>query len=745
MITPARLFVSLSLSLLLAIPAAAAPVKGRVVDPDGRPVPGATIMLSSGGTLLSTTVTDANGQFALDAPDGQPSDIRIALAGFRAEPRSIDGNAATDLGDLRLSVSALSESVVVSAAQVEVPLSQASSSVTVITGDELEARQIHSVADALRTVPGVTVAATGGPGAVTGLFPRGGESNFTLVYVDDVPVTAFGGEFDFAHLGTENVERIEVVRGPQSALFGSNAIGAVVRVVTRRGGRPTVTGTLEGGGYGTSRLAGATSGSIGRFDWGASGERFATDGYNGRTVSGLVVENDDYERASGALTAGWRGEGFTLRGQLRHSNDERGVPGPFGSNPIGAYTGIDTISRGENQETLGAASALVRLAPRVRGLLQGSYHRLESDFVSPDFMNPLEPSESESGSRRWTARAQLDGTLRAGLDLSGGVELQRERASSTFITDESFAPSPVKRSIAGYFAEARWTTHDRLFVTGGLRIDDIRRETFAALPEDNVVSVNPRAAVAWIVNQGPNPTKLRTSVATGIRPPGGFDIAFTDNPSLKPERSRSAEAGIEQTFAGGLAAVELVGFANEFDDLIIAVGSFQGSSRYMTDNISNARARGIEFAVRGGRRINLRGPVDVRVRVAYTLLDSEILAVDRDDAAPPPFVVGDPLLRRPRHQVFADLAATAGRLGLFVNGGGRSRVLDVEPSSGTFGGLNQGSGFTVWNAGASWRIPRVGDAYARVENLFDERYEEALGFPALGRRATVGIRIAAGR
>jgi outer membrane receptor protein involved in Fe transport len=427
-----------------------------------------------------------------------------------------------------------------------------------------------------------------------------------------------------------------------------------------------------------------------------------------------------------------------LRGQLRHSTDERGVPGPFGTNPIGAYTGIDTISRGENQQTLGAVSALVRLTPRVRGLMQGSYHRLESDFASP--FGP-----SESSSRRWTARAQLDGTLRVGLDLSGGVELQRERAGSTFITDDSFAPLPVKRFIAGYFAEARWATQDRLFVTGGLRIDDIRREAFAALPEDTVTSVNPRLAIAWIARRGPNATKLRASAATGIRPPGGFDIAFTDNPSLKPERSRSAEAGIEQTFAGGLAAVELVGFANEFDDLIIAVGSFAGSSRYMTDNISNARSRGIEFGISASRRIELGRPIDIRARVAYTLLDSEILAVDRDDTAPPPFVVGDPLLRRPRHQVFADVAATAGRLGIFVNGGGRSRVLDVEPSFGTFGGLHHASGFSVWNAGASWRIPRIGDAYARVENLFDERYEEALGFPAPGRRATVGIRIAAGR
>jgi outer membrane cobalamin receptor len=722
-------------------PTPAGEITGRVLDPDGRPVPGATVLLSADGTLLATAMTDPAGRFAIPAPARRGLDLRIALAGFRAVPRELDltAAAARDLGDIRLAVSAISESVVVSAAQVELPLSRTSSSVTVLTGEDLEARQVHSVADALRTVPGIAVAATGGTGAVTGVFPRGGESNFTLVYVDDVPVTAFGGEFDFGQLGTENVERIEIVRGPQSALFGSNAIGAVVRVVTRRGGAPVVSGTVEAGGYGTSRVAGATAGSSGPVEWGVSAERFASDGYNGRTVSGRTVQNDDYERASGAVSAGWRTDAVTVRGALRYATNERGVPGPFGTNPVGAYSGIDTISRSEDAQTLGSVSALVRLTPRVRGLLQSSYHRLSSDFASP--FGP-----SESSSRRWTGRAQLDGTVRPGLDLSAGAELQRERAGSTFITDETFAPAPVKRTIAGYFAEARLTLRDRLFLTGGLRVDDIRREALGALPADDLTSVNPRAAVAWLIDSGDGAgTKLRASVATGIRPPGAFDIAFTDNAALKPERSRSVEAGVEHSLAGGRASIEAVAFANEFDDLIIAVGSFQGSSRYITDNISNARARGIELGLSGGQRIVLRGPADLRARIAYTLLDSEILAVDRDHSAPPPFTVGEPLLRRPRHQASVDLSATAGRLGMFLTGGARSRVLDVEPSLGTFGGLFQAPGFNTWNAGASWRLGRIGDIYGRVENLSDARYEEALGFPAPGRRATVGLRLAAGR
>jgi outer membrane receptor protein involved in Fe transport len=415
------------------------------------------------------------------------------------------------------------------------------------------------------------------------------------------------------------------------------------------------------------------------------------------------------------------------------------VPGPFGTNPVGAYTEIDTVSRGENVQTVASISAVVPLGARARSFFQTGYHRLESDFVSP--FGP-----SESSSRRWSGRAQIDFPVFRALEISAGAELQREQAGSTFVTDEFFEPKPVKRTVAGYFAEARWSAASRVFVTAGVRLEDIHRDAFALLAEDDVLSVNPKAGVAWILNPGErNLTRLRASAGTGIRPPGAFDIAFTDNPSLKPERSRSAEAGIEQVFAGGRAAAEAVGFWNEYDDLIVAVGSFRESSRYMTDNISNARSRGVELGLTASRRVEARVPVLFRARIGYTLVDSEILAVDRERQAPPPFTVGDPLLRRPRHQVSIDGSATAGPLSVFLTGGARSRVLDVEPSLGTFGGLHEADGFNVWNLGGAWRIRRLGEVYARVENLFDEHYEEALGFPALGRRATIGLRVAAGR
>jgi outer membrane receptor protein involved in Fe transport len=324
--------------------------------------------------------------------------------------------------------------------------------------------------------------------------------------------------------------------------------------------------------------------------------------------------------------------------------------------------------------------------------------------------------------------------------------------TSTYITDDD-GEIPVKRFVAGYFTEARWSRFDRLFVTGGVRLEDIRRDAVGPLsdpfsprpsmPADSVVSLNPRVAAAFYVRSTPGAqTKVRGAAGTGIRPPDGFDIAFTDNPSLKPERSRSVEAGLDQSFGGGGALLEATYFRNTFDDLIVAVGRFAQSSRYRTDNISNARAQGMELAATARRRTT---GVDVQARVTYTFLDSEVLAVDRAGTAPPPFEAGQALLQRPRHQWAMDLSATQGRWTAWARGGGRGRVLAVEPSYGTFGGLFDADGYAAWNAGATVKLTRRLEAFGRIENLLDRSYEEVFGYPALPRGFFAGLRVAAGR
>ncbi|HET9266361.1 MAG TPA: TonB-dependent receptor [Vicinamibacterales bacterium] len=733
-----------------SIAALAGPITGRVLDPDGRAVGGVDVLLVRGGAIASTTRTDSTGAFRMDGPDDGRVEIRVALEGFHARPVTIGGGAAPrDLGTIELSVSAIAESVVVSAAQTDVPLSTTSSSVSIITGEELRARQIDGLADALRLVPGLAVAAAGGRGAVTSVFPRGGESDYSLVLIDGVQANAFGGGLDFAHVPVVNVERIEVVRGPQSALYGSNAIGAVIRVITKRGGAPRGSASFEAGSFDTTRATAASSGGIGLWQWGGSAERLATDGRNGdRTAAGEAIVNDDYVRTALSGGGGWqRADGAGVRGDVQYIEDEHGAPGPFGSDPAGLFEGIDAVSRGTNDRWLSSISGTTPSGGKFRGQAQATHGRIDGVFVSPF-------GESENWSRRTTARAQADIELTSSMAASLGAEVLRERAGGTFITASGAREVPVERGQTGVFGEVRWHDDARIYLTGGVRVERITRDAldgnadgFAPRPdfgEDTVVSANPKIAAAWFVRSADaGYTKLRASAGTGIRPPDAFEIAFTDNPGLKPERSRSFDFGIDQALFDGRALLEATAFFNEYDDLIVAVGSFSGTSRYRTDNISNARARGLELTASGRLRLNARRPVDLQFGAGYTFLESEILAVDGAPGAPPPFAPGDPLLRRPKHRFTADVLLDAGRLSGFLHGGGRGRVLDVEPSLGTFGGLFYAAGYSVWNAGLSWQLFEAVELFGHVNNLFGREYEEVLGFPALPRGVVAGLRVAA--
>jgi outer membrane receptor protein involved in Fe transport len=232
---------------------------------------------------------------------------------------------------------------------------------------------------------------------------------------------------------------------------------------------------------------------------------------------------------------------------------------------------------------------------------------------------------------------------------------------------------------------------------------------------------------------------VRAAAGTGIRPPDVFEIAFTDNPALKPERSRSAELGVTQALAGGRVQLDATAFFNRYDDLIISVGSLRDVSRYRTDNVSNARARGVELS---GAWQGLHG---LSARAAYAFLDTEIRAIDNTAQAPSPYRVGDALLRRPRHSGSLLLGWTAGRASAFATIESRGATLDAEPAFGPGGGLYQNPGRTIVDAGGGLRIvPRV-EVYARIMNMLDRDYEEVLGFPSPGRTAFVGVRLATRR
>ncbi|MEO7135333.1 MAG: TonB-dependent receptor, partial [Vicinamibacterales bacterium] len=698
-------------------------VSGRVVDPDGRSVANAEVLFSGSTAAPLRARTDADGKFAVVSLEPGRYTIVAAAPGLVSDAQSLDLTATPATLDIALHLSALNETLVVSAAQIDRPLSRTPDSVTVITGREIEAKQQFTLASALRSVPGLTLQQNGGPGTVTSLFTRGGESDFTLVMVDGVRANSFGGGLDLSQLPLQDVERIEVLRGPQSALYGSDAIGGVIQIITRSGGRPSAQAQVEAGSRDMRRAAAATTGEVNGVRWQAGANYFEDAGFTGEAANGETVSNDDAQESQASGSIGWRhaGSGSDLQASMQYLDSERGSPGAFGSDPARRFGGVDTVSRGTTKRVGGAARWVqpwFGAASRVR-------QRVEFDVADYDLTFVSRFGTSEGNTHRAHARVQTDVAASDDLGFSGGLEWLGERGGSTFITAGTAGRIPVERGVLGLFAEGRWNAGARATITAGIRGERITRDALPgdplaftprpAFPEATVTSVNPKVAGSFLIAGDASArqwSRIRGSFGTGIRPPDAFEIAFTDNSGLKPERSKSGEVGLTQALAGGAVQIDGTAFFNAYRDLIISVGrAFAGSSRYRTDNISNARARGAELSA--AWRIN----TGLDLRGNYTFLDSEILAVNGSSAAQTPYQVGDALLRRPRHSGSIDASWSHARASAFTQLQIRGEALDAEPAFGPSGGLYMNVGHSVVNLGGSWRPVKAIEVFARALNL----------------------------
>jgi outer membrane cobalamin receptor len=580
---------------------------------------------------------------------------------------------------------------------------------------------------------------------VTSVFPRGGESDYTLVMVDGIRLNDMGGSYDAAHLPLFDLDRIEAVRGPQSAVYGSDAVGGVVQLVTRRGGPLRATGLFEGGTFGTWRGNAAANGTAGRLRWGGGVEQLTTDGYTGIAPgTGETVSNDDYSRTDGMGSVGYLTDRLQVTGVIRAGRNERGVPGPYGSDPNDTYASVDTVSRNDNDTVAAGASAAWRLAPAFQARGSFTYANRDSSFIS--IYTPDTPTASSN--RMWAARGQVDAAW-LGVSWTAGTEWTGERAASSFITGLQDQEIPVERSQFGLFGEGR-AEFGRLSIQGGARFEQVvrnalegNRSVFSPRPafaEDTISVVNPRVAVSWRALGGQDWwARVHGGIGTGMRAPGAFEIAFTDNPGLRPEKTRSFEGGLETGWIGGRLVADLLYFHNDYDDLIVTVGRVAGTTSYRSDNISNARSEGVEASV------SFRPFAALTVRGGLVGLRTEILANDGTPGAPTPFEVGDSLLRRPELTGFVDALVTVGRVSGFFRVDGRDAAFDIDPSFGANAGIFVNPGYATADAGMSVRLLDQVEVFGRVVNLFDKQYEEIYGFPSLGRSVMVGVRLATSR
>jgi outer membrane cobalamin receptor len=716
-------------------------LQGKVLDPDGRIVSGARVTLLAGLTPVEERETGADGQYRFDRLAAGNYTLVANFAGFSTLSTGIElRQEETRTADLHLKVSALEERVVVSASIGGALAPQIGSSVSVVTQQEIADRDAENVFEVLRGLPGIEVNQGGRHGGATSVFIRGGNSNYNLVMIDGIQVNLFGGDFDFASLAADGVDHVEVSRGPQSALYGSNAVAGAVNIVSERGeGPPHFSFLAEGGSFTTRRFATGGSGLTRGFSW----------AYNlSRLDSGGVVPNDRCRNQSSYLSLGYSRtpkQQFTVH-FFGNANDV-GSPGPYGSDPDRLFTGIDMVSRNKQNLFAYQANYSEQFTSRLKQVFSVSVSPDRSFFHSPfgdSFLKNLRVVANTHG--EWAVSTK---------DLFVyGFEYNHEQVQDTFIADAKNTPFVLPRASYAYFAENRWNPMNRLFLTTGLRLDDLRTDALPPdafgsrpfLPASPVVKINPRIAVAYLL-RGSNSaspigaSRLHGSFGTGIRAPNGFDLAFTNNPKLKPEKSISFDSGIEQRFFNDLAVFDVTYFYNRFRDQIVVLGgNLQNLSTFSSDNLANSRAEGLETSLR------LRPFRSVELAAEYTWLDSAILALDGSTLVQTPFKVGQPLIRRPRSSAGYNITWRHKHIMVNTNAYIRGGVLDVEPNNGTFACslgfpcLFRNGSYVLANAGFSYQLPRGLEIHGQLNNFLNQKYEEALGFPALHLNFMTGIR-----
>jgi outer membrane receptor protein involved in Fe transport len=717
-----------------------ASISGRVFDPGGKVVSGARITLLYAMAALEVRDTNAQGQYQFENLRPGTYEIVGTVPGFNEVTGEIELRPDEKLvKDLNLNLSAVQEKIVVSAAPGGVLTSEIASSVSVVSAQEIDDRGAQAAVDVMRGLPGVEINQSGGRGTVTSAFIRGGNSNYNLVMVNGIQLNDFGGGFDLAPLPAEGVEQVEIIRGPESALYGSNAVAGVINIETIHGdGPPHFSFIGEGGSLYTWRLGTTGAGRTGGFSWAYSLSRLQTNGQ---------VPNDDYRNQTSTVSLGYsRSPRRSFNVNFFGDAGNIGLPGPYGSDPFGLFPGLDPSTH-QNQNLFGyQANYTEQISSR--------FQQVTSVSVSTDritFISPID-GNSFTNNLRIVANTRSEIAVSSKDTLVAGFEYDRDQFKNAFVEDPNDAPFALGRNSYAFFAENRWTPGDRWFINVGVRVDDFQTDAVPlnmdtgqpGIPSNSVVSTNPQISVAYLARESDGEgffgaTRLHTSFGTGIRMPDGFELAFTNNPALKPEKSIGFDAGIEQRMAQDKAVLDVTYFYNRFKDQIVTTGDLP--TNFDSENIGKSRADGLETSIR------LRPFRSLEFSGSYTWLNTSILALDGFMEPSPPFTVGQPLLRRPHDAAGFNATWTRKRLMLNLNGTIRGAVLDIEPNDGTFTCtfepkcVFRNPGYELMNAGFSYRLPKGIEVYGRLNNFLNQKYEEAFGFPSLRLNFMAGIKL----
>jgi outer membrane receptor protein involved in Fe transport len=711
------------LGLLPAATATSFTINGTVLDPSGAAIVGAQVSAINRLGVARQTITDQAGGFTLKLSESGEMHLAVTAPGFETKNIPLGGTSFPEPLTVHLNIAAQVDSVRVAGSAIDVPLTEQGSSVTIVPREEIAERNEGLAVDLLRYLPGITVGQTGSPGGVADVFIRGGDYNFNLVQIDGVPVNSVGGAFDFAHIPTDWLDRVEVIEGAQSSVYGAYANSGVINFVTRAASdTPEIDVLAEGGTYEEHRFAIGVSGTLAGFGVAAFASQLGDNG---------PVTNSDYRNDNVSLhvTRSFGRQSLSFGGDY-NANDV-GDPGPYGSDPGHDFTGIDTISRDKNDFSDYFLHHQIDVSPRFRQETFASFFLENSGYTSPygfsyekDLRGQFETRSVVSIAPWYTA--------------AFGVSLAREEVKNTYITGDDNNAFTIKRNDAGIYWENRFQIGNRFFFNAGVRGEIIGtpfipedlvdgRPTF---PANTVTKVNPKLAASYLLRKDRSgilgSIRLHSSFGTGIRPPAGLELAFTNNPALKPERTASFDFGLEQRVLHDKLSLDAAYFYNRFYDLIVSLGgNLAVLSAYQTDNLSNARAQGAELSAR------YRPARWMSLYAAYTYLDSEVLSLNGSTGlAPIPFSVGQELIRRPANSGSFVSTFTRGRVTANVTGYFRGSDLDVDPTYGASAGLYPCKGFVDMGVNLNVRLTGGLTAYGNLRNALNQSYEEVLGYPA---------------
>jgi len=591
-----------------------------------------------------------------------------------------------------------SEPIVVSATRFDIPLDQSPASVSVITSQDIEQKQIERVSDALREVPGLSVVQTGTAGQLTSVFTRGLNSGHTQVLLDGIPINqGLAGQFDFANLTTDNIDRIEVARGPQSTIYGPRAMAGVIQIFTKQGeSTPSITLGAEGGSYGTFRESLESDGTIDKVDYSIGASRLDTD--NARP-------NNQYRNTAAIANVGWSpNEQLRISSLFMYSLSDTGNPNTiFNPKPLDNFL---------TEKWLIAPHFDLRAFDwwEHKFIFSYDHERQLNDPNQDGFVGP-----TRALFERTTIDYQNDLRPASWLTLTSGFFYSRVNAGQErpFVL-QIFGPQPTfvsdhTEETAGFLQATVTPVANLIFVAGG------RYDHFNQFGDVWTY----RFAGSYKIDQ--TNTTLHASVATGFSPPSSQDKIFGNNFGLEPEKDLGWDAGVEQRLWENRLKLGATYFHNDLSNLIGFNGLFD------TLNLGAARTQGFEADLRA------QPIVDLVLTASYTYLDAEkTSAADINQPA------GARLPRRPRHEVYVSasylwwkkLRTTAEAK--FVNA--REEL--------NFGGPNFDiEDYNFVNFAAEYEINSHVSIFGRIDNLTNEHYAEVFGFPALGRAAYGGIKL----